>query len=82
MKNLFICIFLVAILVAVFMFIGCNIGSSGSSGSSKGGRFVSAEEIGTAVSLNKIIENKKMGALTQQNWRNLELSALKNTRQK
>ena len=54
MKKLFIIIFLVAIII----FIGCDIGSSGSSGSSKGGQFISAEENGT-VSLDKIIEDKK-----------------------
>ncbi len=58
MKKLFISIFLVAIIVAVFIVIGCDIGSSGSSSSSKGGRFVRAEEIGT-ISLDDIIQESK-----------------------
>jgi len=58
MKKLFLSIFLAAIVAAIFIVIGCDIGSSGSSSSSKGGRFVRAEEIGT-ISLDDIIQESK-----------------------
>lgn len=57
------------------MFIGCDIGSSGSSSSSKGGKFISAKEIGT-VSLNDLIQEKENGGGDATALKNLRAESI------
>ena len=75
MKKLLISIFLAVIVAAIFIVIGCDIGSSGSSSSSKGGKFISAKEIGT-VSLNDLIQEKENGGGDATALKNLRTESI------